>query len=90
MKNELQTLYETALAIQKEKELTPYRPLPNQNEQEAILKELGSCTTNLIISAMKANPKEISTDIGKLMIQIFTFMSSEGISLEEINQAMKK
>lgn len=90
MKNELQTLYETALAIQKEKECTPYRPLPNHNEQEAILKELSSCTTNLIISAMKSNSDAVSMDIGKLMIQIFTLMANEGISLEEINLAIKK
>lgn len=90
MKNELQHLYETALALQKEHEVDQYSPSLNEKEHEKLLKRISACTTELIISSMKKNNQgQISHDIGALMIQLFTLMAQEGISLEDINKSLK-
>ncbi len=89
MKNELQILYETALAISQKNPVGPVVPGVHDGFEEQILKLLQARTTELIISTVKADRDSSAKQIGAIMIQLFTLMAHEGITLEEINEMLK-
>ncbi len=91
MENELQVLYQTVVERKESAEVGSYTAYLYEKGLEKILKKVGEECTEVIIASMKENNnEEIVCEISDLMYHIFVLMAEKGITLDEINEELKR